>query len=115
MDPVTLGFVAFQVGVSLINQWQNSELTAKIKEEQRKAKLDEIRNHQRRDMERFQRLCQLQEDMEAETHIQKIEKIKQDFLNSFEKMAHKDNLDNHYHLNVSPYIIQRSIIPGNVR
>jgi hypothetical protein len=111
MDPFTLGFVAFQVGVSLINQWQNSELTAQIKEEQRKAKLDEIRNSQRRDMERFKRNCQLQEEFEAQAHLDKIKKYKQDFLNSLIKMAHKENLDNHYRLNVSPYVIQRSLIP----
>jgi len=111
MDPVTLLFVGLQIGVSLYNQSRNSELTARIKEEQRKAKLDEIKNNQRRDMERFQRLCQLQEEMEVTAHVHRIEKIQQDFLNAFGKMAHKENLDSHYHLNVSPYVIQRSIIP----
>lgn len=111
MDPFTLGFVALQVGVSLFNQWKNSELTTRIKEEQRKAKLDEIKNNQRRDMERFMRNCQLQEEFEAQSHINKMQKYRQDFLNSLIKMAHKENLDNHYHLNVSPYVIQRSLIP----
>lgn len=114
MDPVTPLFVGLQIGVSLYNQSQNSELTARIKEEQRKAKLDEIKNIQRRDMERFQRLCQLQEEMEVAAHVHRIEKIQQDFLNTFGKMAHKENLDSHYHLNVSPYVIQRSIIPLTV-
>lgn len=111
MDPVTLLFVGLQIGVSLYNQSRNSELTARIKEEQRKAKLDEIKNNQRRDMERFQQLCLLQDEMETTAHIHRIEKIQQDFLNSFGKMAHKENLNSHYHLNVSPYVIQRSIIP----
>lgn len=111
MDPVTLGFVAFQVGVSLYNQWRNSDLTAKIKEEQHKAKLDEIKNNQHRDMERFKRNCQLQEEFETQAHLNKMVKYKQDFLNSLIRMAHKENLDNHYHLNVSPYVIQRSLIP----
>ena len=111
MDPITLLFVGLQIGVSLYNQSRNSELTALIKEEQRKAKLDEIKNNQRRDMERFQHLCQLQEEMEVAAHVHRIEKIQQDFLNTFGKMAHKENLDSHYHLNVSPYVIQRSIIP----
>lgn len=111
MDPVTLIFVGLQIGVSLYNQSRNSELTARIKEEQRKAKRDEIKNNQRRDMERFQRLCHLQEEMEVAAHVHRIEKIQQDFLNTFWKMAHKENLDSHYHLNVSPYVIQRSIIP----
>lgn len=114
MDPVTPLFVGLQIGVSLYNQSQNSELTARIKEEQRKAKLDEIKNNQCRDMERFQRLCQLQEEMEVAAHVHRIEKIQQDFLNIFGKMAHKENLDSHYHLNVSPYVIQRSIIPLTV-
>ena len=114
MDPITLLFVGLQIGVSLYNQSRNSELTARIKEEQRKAKLDEIKNNQRRDMERFQRLCQLQEEMEVAAHVHRIEKIQQDFLNTFGKMAHKENLDSHYHLNVSPYVIQRSIIPLTV-
>lgn len=111
MDPVTLLFVGLQIGVSLYNQSRNSELAARIKEEQRKAKLDEIKNNQRRDMERFHRLCQLQEEMEETAHVHRIEKIQQDFLNTFGKMAHKENLDSHYHLNVSPYVIQRSLIP----
>lgn len=110
MDPVTLG-ITFQVVVSLFNQWKNYEQTAKIKEEQRKAKLEEVKNNQRRDMERFKRSCQLQEELEEKLHLSKIEKYKQDFLNSLIKMAHKENLDNHYHLNVSPYVIQRSLIP----
>lgn len=114
MDPITLLFVGLQIGVSLYNQSRNSELTARIKEEQRKAKLDEIKNNHRRDMERFQRLCQLQEVMEVAAHVHRIEKIQQDFLNTFGKMAHKENLDSHYHLNVSPYVIQRSIIPLTV-
>lgn len=111
MDPVTLFFVGLQIGVSLYNQYRNSEFTARIKEEQRKAKIDEIKNNQRRDMERFQRLCQLQEEMEAVAHDNRIKKIQQDFIDTFEKMAHKENLDGHYHLNVSPYVIQRSLIP----
>lgn len=111
MDPLTLSFVGLQIGVSLYNQSRNSELTACIKEEQRKSKLDEIKNNQRRDMERFQRLSQLQEEMEVTAQVHRIEKIQQDFLNTFDKMAHKENLDSHYHLNVSPYVIQRSLIP----
>lgn len=114
MDPVTIGFVAFQIGVSLYNQWQNNSLTTRIKEEQRQAKLNEVKNSQRRDMERFMRNCQLQEEFETQAHLNKMEKYKQDFLYSLIKMAHKENLDNHYHLNVSPYVIQRSLIPMNL-
>lgn len=113
MDPWTLTFVGFQVAVSLYNQSQNRDLTARIKNEQRSAKLDEIKNNQRRDMERFLRLCKLQEEMENAAHVHRIEKIQQDFLQTFNKMAHKENLDCHYHLNVSPYVIQRSLIPLN--
>lgn len=114
IDPFTLIAVAAQIGVSIYNQHQNREITERIKREQREAKLAELQNNQRRDMERFQRSCQLQEQMESDTHRYKIETLKQDFINSFEKMIHKDNLETNYRLNISPYIIQRSVIPMTV-
>lgn len=108
---ITFAYVGLQIGVSLFNQYRNSELTAEIKKAQRSAKLDEIKNNQRRDMKKFQRHCKSQEEMEEAAHVHRIKKIQQDFLETFKKMAHKENLDSHYHLNVSPYVIQRSIIP----
>lgn len=111
MDPVTIAVILAQIGVSFYNQGKNRETAESIKKEQRKAKENEIRNSQRRDMEKFLRSCELQERMELDAHQYKVKSIRQGFMNSFEKMIHKDNLDKHYRLNVSPYIIQRSVIP----
>jgi hypothetical protein len=112
MEPIsTATAIALQIGVSLINQWFNKDLTEKIKEEQRRAKENELLNNQRRDEERFRHSCELQERMELDGHLYKIKTIKNNFLNSFETMIHKENLENSFRLNVSPYIIQRSVIP----
>lgn len=113
MDPFTIGVIIAQIGVSFYNQAKNKETALAIKAEQRKAKEEEIRNSQKRDMEKFLRSCELQERMELDAHKHKVKSIRQGFMNSFEKMIHKDNLDKHYSLNISPYIIQRSVIPGS--
>lgn len=111
MDPATIAVILAQIGVSLYNQEKNREMTDSIKEEQRKAKENEIRNSQRRDMEKFLRSCDLQERLELKAHQHKVKCIRQGFMNLFTKKIHKDNVDKHYRLNVSPYIIQRSVIP----
>lgn len=111
MEPITVAVILGQIAVSLITQAENRETAEAIKEEQRLAKKKEILDGQKRDMERFLRSCELQEQMELNAHKHKIKTIRQGFMNSFEKMIHKDNLEKHYRLNVSPYIIQRSVIP----
>lgn len=111
MEPITVAVILGQIAVSLITQAENRETAEAIKEEQRLAKKKEILDGQKRDMERFLRSCELQEQMELNAHKHKIKTIRQGFMNSFEKMIRKDNLEKHYRLNVSPYIIQRSVIP----
>lgn len=111
MEPVTISVILAQIGVSFFNQGKNKKMVESIKNEQRMAKENEIRNSHKRDMEKFLRSCELQERMELEAHQFKVKSIRQGFMNSFTKMVHKDNLDKHYRLNVSPYIIQRSVIP----
>lgn len=111
MEPITVAVILGQIAVSLITQAENRETAEAIKEEQRRAKKKEILDGQKRDMEKFLRSCELQEQMELDAHKHKIKTIRQGFMNSFEKMFRKDNLEKHYRLNVSPYIIQRSVIP----
>lgn len=110
----TACIVLGQIAVSCINQYFNREATEKIKAEQRKAKMDEMLNNHRRDIERFERSCAFQEKLEAQNHIEKMRRLRQDFLNSFDKMLHNENLTNSYRLNVSPYIISRSVMPMSV-
>lgn len=104
-------FASIRIGIAIYNQYQNQATTEKIKAEQREIKRQELQNNQQRDMERFLRSCQLQEKLELEKHIYKIRTIRNDFLDSFDKMIHQENLETGYRLNISPYIIQHAVIP----
>lgn len=115
MEPITTFIViGLQVGVSLYNQYKNRELAQLIKKQQRESRIAEIENSHRRDMEKFKASCELQEKMELDAHIHKLQNIRNGFLDSFDKMIHKENLESSYRLNISPYIIHRSIIPLKV-
>lgn len=112
MEPISMtGLALLQIGISLYNQYKNKTVAEKIKKEQQEAKRKEILDSQKRDREKFLRSCELQERMESEAHRHKVASIRQGFMSSFMTMIHKDNLDRHYPLNISPYIIQRSVIP----
>lgn len=108
---VTLLGIGAQIAVSFYNQSENRKTAQYIKAQQRAAKEAELKNNNKRDMDKFIRSCELQERMEFESHQHRIKSIRQGFLDSFDKMIHNDNIDKHYRLNVSPYIIQRSVIP----
>ena len=66
-----------------------------------------------RDYQKFQRSCEFQYQIEEESHSERLKDIENEFLSSFDKMAHNANLSSHYPLNISPYIISRSVIPIN--
>lgn len=100
-----------QVGVSFFNQESNKKNTEKIRKIQRESKQLSQENSLRRDYERFIRSCQCQIEMENENRRERIASLNQDFLNSFKKKAHNATLAYHYPLRISPYIIQRSVVP----
>lgn len=100
-----------QVGVSYYNQKQNRENTERIRQIQREAKKASQENSLRRDYERFLRSCQFQIEMENESRKERLAGLNQEFLNSFKKMAHNATLASHYPLRISPYIIQKSVVP----
>lgn len=102
-----------QIGVSLINQHYNKKNLEDIKKIQQKAKSDIQKNMLERDYQKFQRSCEYQYKIEEESHAERLKAIENEFLSSFDKMAHNANLVSHYPLNISPYIISRSVIPIN--
>lgn len=100
-----------QVGVSYYNQERNRENTERIRQIQQEAKQASQQNSLRRDYERFLRSCQFQIEMENESRKERLAGLNQEFLNSFKKMAHNATLASHYPLRISPYIIQKSVVP----
>lgn len=107
---ITMGI---QTIVTLVNQRLNSKNAAEIKKMQQQEK-QEIQQHSiERDYKRFQRSCKLQLQMEKDAHKERLKVINQELLNTFDKMAHQVNLNWHYPLNISPYVIAHSVIPTN--
>ena len=117
----TLITIGVQIGVSYLNQKWNNENAEKIRQLQREAKKASQERAIRRDYERFVRSCQFQLEMESNNRRERIENMNKDFLDSFKKMAHNATLASHYPLRISPYIIEKSVLPcfgtemGNVR
>ena len=109
----TILTMGVQIGVSLINQHYNKKNLEEIKKIQQEAKNAAQKRSQERDYQKFQRSCEYQYQMEEEAHAERLKAIEQEFLTSFDKMAHNANLSSHYPLNISPYIISRSVIPIN--
>jgi len=107
----TIITVGVQIGVSLINQHYNKKNLEEIKKIQQEAKSAAQKRSLERDYQKFQRSCEYQYQMEEEAHTERLKAIEQEFLTSFDKMAHNANLSSHYPLNISPYIISRSVIP----
>lgn len=107
----TILTVGVQIGVSLINQHYNKKNLEEIKKIQQEAKSAAQKRSLERDYQKFQRSCEYQYKMEKEAHTERLKAIEQEFLTSFDKMAHNANLSSHYPLNISPYIISRSVIP----
>lgn len=107
----TLITMGVQIGVSLINQHYNKRNLEKIKKMQQDAKTAAQNRALERDYQKFQRSCEFQYKIEEESHTERLKTIEQELLNSFDKMVHDANLSSHYPLNISPYIISRSVIP----
>lgn len=113
MAVVTLTLMGIQIGASLINQYYNKKNLKEIKDMQQKAKDAAQKRLLERDYQKFQRACDYQYQFEEESHSERLKAIEQEFLTAFEKMAHNTNLSLHYPLNISPYIINRSVVPIN--
>lgn len=108
---ITLTLIGLQIAASLINQKYNEKNLKEIKEMQQKAKSAAQKRMVERDYKKFQRACDYQYQIETEAHTERLRAIEQEFLTAFDKMAHNANLGLHYPLNISPYIINRSVIP----
>ena len=107
----TLITLAVQAGVSLYNQRKNKENLAEIKKMQQDAKIAAQKHNLERDHNKFIRSCELQTKIEEESHAERLKNLNQELLNSFEKLAHNANLNSHYPLTISPYVIGHSVIP----
>ena len=107
----TLLTMALQVGASYINQRNNKKTMEEIKERQREFKAEFQEHGIRRDYGKFRRSCELQLQMEEESHNERLDDIDKDFDNWFVKMAHKAMLESHYPLTISPYIIKSFVMP----
>lgn len=101
-----------QVAASHYNQKWNRENTENLRQIQQEAKRASLNNSLRRDYESFLRSCQFQIEMENDSRKERLAGLNQEFLNSFKKMAHNVTLASHYPLRISPYIIQRSVVPS---
>lgn len=101
-----------QVAASHYNQKWNRENTETLRQIQQEAKRASLDNSIRRDYESFLRSCQFQIEMENDSRKERLAGLNQEFLNSFKKMAHNVTLASHYPLRISPYIIQRSVVPS---
>lgn len=107
----TLITLAVQAGVSLYNQRANNKNLAEIKKMQQDAKIATQEHSLERDYNKFLRSCELQTKIEEESHAERLKNLNQELLNSFEKLAHNANLNSHYPLTISPYVIGHSVIP----
>lgn len=112
--PFTLGTaipMLIQVGISYHNQRLSTKNTEEIRKIMQETKRTSQENSLRRDSERFLRNCQFQIEKENESRKDRLTNLNQEFLSSFKKMAHNATLASHYPLRISPYIIQKSVVP----
>lgn len=102
--------IGVQIGVSLFNLISNNRNTEKIRKLKQEAKRDSQKRTIRRDYERFVRSCQCQLEMERISRQEQIEN--RAFHTSFKKLAHKETLlSSNYPLRISPYIVDKSVLP----
>lgn len=108
----TLVTMGLQVGSSIVNMKYSKETTAKIKEMQQNFKQESQERNLRRDYERFVRSCAFQLQIEEAGHKDRLGNIDQEFMNAIERKAYSDAISRqNYPLNISPYIIKKSVIP----
>lgn len=107
----TLLTMALQVGVSYINQKNNKKTLEEIKKRQQEFRADGQIDSIRRDYKKFRHACELQLQMEEESHKERLANIDKDFGDWFVGMAHKKTLESHYPLSISPYIVKSSVLP----
>lgn len=108
----TILTMGLQVGSSIMNMKYSKENTAKIKDMQQSFKRESQERSLRRDFEKFVRSCALQLQIEETGHKEHLRNIDQDFMSAIERRAYSDAINRkNYPLNISPYIIKKSVIP----
>ena len=107
----TLFTMGLQIGANIINQSLRQDSIDEIRRYQQECRSCRQERTLRRDFEKFKRSCEFQVKMEEEGHAERINNINLEFLNTFKKMAHNETLKSHYPLNISPYVIGKSVIP----
>ena len=103
--------MGLQIGASIFNQYYNRENLDKINGRKQEFRASSQADSFKRDYEKFKRSCELQLQIEEESHVERVNAIDQELIGSFSKMAHAESLRSHYPLKISPYIISKSVIP----
>ena len=107
----TLVTMALQAGVSIYNQCYSRKNLEAINRRKQEFKASSQTDSLKRDYEKFKRSCELQLQIEEDGHVERLNKIDQELIGSFSKIAHTESLKSHYPLKISPYIISKSVIP----
>lgn len=103
--------IGTQIATSVINQRYNNKYTEKLKQMQRDFRDNNLKHALSRDWDRFRSLCNFQVNLETISHKERLDRIDQDFIDSLDRWAHSDVISSHYPLRISPYIINKSVIP----
>lgn len=111
----TIITIGIQIATSVINQRYNNKNTEKLKQMQRDFRENNLKHALRRDWDRFRSLCNFQVNLETISHKERLDRIDQDFIDSLDRWAHADAISSHYPLRISPYIINKSVIPVNTK
>ena len=111
----TIITIGIQIATSVINQRYNNKNTEKLKQMQRDFRENNLKHALSRDWDRFRSLCNFQVNIETISHKERLDRIDQDFVDSLDRWAHADAISSHYPLRISPYIINKSVIPVNTK
>lgn len=103
------GTVAIQVGLACVNYYTNKKTVAEIKRMQQENRKADHEHGYKRNHEKFRASCAFQDQMEVDSHQQRMKDINDDFINAFELTAHAYAMSN-YPLMISPYFISKSVI-----
>lgn len=111
---ITTGMIvtmALQVGASFLTQKLNAKKVKELKKFQQESKAAATARGIMYDYEKFKQSCEFQIQAEEESHKYKLEIAGNNFIDKLSQMAHNDNVRLHYPLKISPYIVQKAVIP----
>lgn len=101
-----------QVGAAGANMYLNSKSAKQAKEMQRKNREAANNRKRRRDIERAFNSRIFQLEMEEQAHLDRMSDLNQELQNSLSRLVHPEALrKGYYPLTISPYILQRPMIP----